>query len=325
MNNVYIIENGQQVSVSLISYFSLNSKNYMFFTKNESVQDGLIKMYVADCSGTSDSISDEEWNNLKKAMQNIIMNKFEGSFINYEAPVTINQSKAIALKQENITSIVEAYKNGVKNATNTTNKDLLAESFGEPKVEPIPDAESTPQVESTPEVNKPVEEELVMPKPADNNTPDLISKIPNNQNTLDIEKTPANMEMNATTTEPSQGNSEEVLTINNVTPPNTENTFKVSDEPNIFDQPAITEEAVNENPEIAPSDNVIPNIDIVPNSSDVSSIDSNKQVELNNRKIRLFEELISIYKEENDLLTNTDDLEKTASNLFDNNGSIGNF
>ena len=45
---------------------------------------------------------------------------------------------------------------------------------------------------------------------------------------------------------------------------------------------------------------------------------------LNNKKIKLFEELANIYREENELLkgNSSTDLEKTASNLFDNNGSL---
>ena len=75
MNNVNIIEsNGVQSTVNLINYFSDNGKNYIFYTKNETVQGGLIKIYVASQNmGVTESINDDEWTNLKKVMQSIII------------------------------------------------------------------------------------------------------------------------------------------------------------------------------------------------------------------------------------------------------------
>ena len=74
MNNVNIIENGQTINVNLVAYFNYNDKKYVFYTKNETVQDGLIKMYVAkENNGINEAITDDEWTSIKKVMQNIIM------------------------------------------------------------------------------------------------------------------------------------------------------------------------------------------------------------------------------------------------------------
>ena len=75
MNNRKTIldRSNQSLVVDLICYFSLNNKNYIFYDKNETVQDGLIKMYVAEeNSGLSNDITPDEWSNLKKIMQGII-------------------------------------------------------------------------------------------------------------------------------------------------------------------------------------------------------------------------------------------------------------
>ena len=105
------------------------------------------------------------------------------------------------------------------------------------------------------------------------------------------------------------------LNINAIKPGGIDSGFKVSNEPNIFDNPtmpfSITEEDVNST---------------VDDSIVVSQSNSNnkeKIIEINNRRIKLFEELAQTYKEENELLgQNSTNLEKTASNMFDNNGSL---
>ena len=141
---------------------------------------------------------------------------------------------------------------------------------------------------------------------------------------------------------PSLGN--EPLSINSVKPSGIESGFRVSNEPNIFDQPVpfqITEEEINTplNDVITPV-NEISNVNIFSqpienvsnnvidnnqnNKLDSSNnIDIDKKIALNERKIKLFEELASIYKEENELLKNENNsLENTASNLFNNNGTL---
>ena len=85
MNSVNILDiNGQNMFVDLISYFKDNNKNYIFYTKNENVNDGLIKMYVAkENDGAIGGLTDEEWGNLKRVMQNIIMGNSNVTFLPY--------------------------------------------------------------------------------------------------------------------------------------------------------------------------------------------------------------------------------------------------
>ncbi len=66
---------GNIETVDLIAYFKIKStnKNYVFYTKNEVVQNGLIKIYVIEVGGNN-TISDDEWMNLKKVMQGMITN-----------------------------------------------------------------------------------------------------------------------------------------------------------------------------------------------------------------------------------------------------------
>ena len=338
--------NGQPMNVELICYFSNGTKKYAFYTKNETVQDGLIKMYVAEeNSGLSNDITPDEWNNLKKIMQGIITGgATDIQFLAYANPLKLNEGKAIALNDANINAIKTAYKNNVDNSSEDTvlNKDLLSQSFGGNVDAPI----------DTPE-------------------PVQISAIPQNQNTFNMEATPVNLNTNpveevntnpfdsipkiepitpiveAPVLEnsvpeiPSLGS--EPLSINSVKPSGIESGFRVSNEPNIFDQPApfqITEEEINTplNDVITPvnevsnvnifsqpienvSNNVIDNNQN--NKLDSSNIDVDKKIALNERKIKLFEELANIYKEENELLkSENNSLENTASNLFNNNGTL---
>ena len=66
--------NGQPMNIELICYFSNGAKKYAFYTKNETVQDGLIKMYVAEeNSGLSNDITPDEWNNLKKIISIVVV------------------------------------------------------------------------------------------------------------------------------------------------------------------------------------------------------------------------------------------------------------
>jgi len=77
MNKQITIRNSQNIeeTVELISYFQNNNNNkkYLFYTKNEIVQDGLIKIYVAEeNNGSATEITAEEWTELKTIMQDII-------------------------------------------------------------------------------------------------------------------------------------------------------------------------------------------------------------------------------------------------------------
>lgn len=343
--NVNIIEsNGMNTSVNLICYFTGNNgKNYLFYTKNETVQDGLIKMYVASEVG---SIRDDEWTSLKKDMQQIIMGNSTVKFLNYSNPIRTGEARAIALNNTNIDAIKNAYSK-VTEISGGTNKDLLSQSFNE-----------TPEIQT--QVQQPQSE------------PVQISSIPNIQNNFNMEGSPVNLNTSSEPVAPVidsvpkiepinpiptpdipsvNGNGPE-LNINSVKPASgIDSGFRVSNEPNIFDQPStpfnISEEDINkpldvpvqnnnnvfsgnnDNGNIFNNASETLNTNNVPVNNDVkevsnsNKVDVNKQIELNERKIKLFTELANIYKEENDMLKNQSEVnDNTASNLFNNNGTL---
>ena len=342
MNNVDIVEsNGIKSNVTLISYFNNNNKNYIFYTKNETVQGGLIKIYVASQNnGNVEIINDDEWSNLKKIMQSIIMGNSSVSYLKYNGVLSFNESKAIALKEDNINTIKNVYNNAVGSAEQSggTNKDLLTESFGSNMSQTVNPQEPAQQVQ--------------------------LSSIPNVQNNFNMEATPVNLSTDIpvepvnpveevapfqstpiiepiSSTNPIENVSsspevslpETPLSINNIVPPEVDSGFKVSDAPNIFDQPinfgGITQEEINK-PNISESsvnDSSISSVESISNDSVPTSasndmrIDIDAQISLNERKIKLFEELANIYKEENKLLKGNNS-ENTASDLFNNNGSL---
>lgn len=343
--NVNIIEsNGMNTNVNLICYFTGNNgKNYLFYSKNETVQDGLIKMYVASEVG---SISDDEWTSLKKDMQQIIMGNSTVKFLNYSNPVRTGEARAIALNNTNIDAIKNAYSK-VTEISGGTNKDLLSQSFNE-----------TPEIQT--QAQQPQSE------------PVQISSIPNIQNNFNMEGSPVNLNTSSELVAPVidsvpkiepinpiptpdipsvNGNGPE-LNINSVKPASgIDSGFRVSNEPNIFDQPStpfnISEEDINkpldvpvqnnnnvfsgnnDNGNIFNNASETLNTNNVPVNNDVkevsnsNKVDVNKQIELNERKIKLFTELANIYKEENDMLKNESEVnDNTASNLFNNNGTL---
>lgn len=343
MNVNIVLSNGMNENVSLICYFTGNNgKNYLFYTKNETVQDGLIKMYVVCETG---SVSDVEWTDLKKDMQQIIMGTSTVKFLNYSNPVKVGEARAIALNNTNINAIKGAYSKNTDVSVGT-NKDLLSQSFNE-----IPKSDVA-KVE-----NEPIQ----------------ISSIPNVQNNFNMEGSPVNLNTNPEPVTPVidpipkvepinpvptpdipvvNGNGPE-LNINNVKQPGIESGFKVSNEPNIFDQPStpfnITEEDINKplnvpgqnnnvfmgnndngnifnNPVIEPINNNTNNNVTTTQNINTKSNDKvyvNKQIELNEKKIKLFTELANIYKEENDMLKSESEISNnTASDLFNNNGTL---
>lgn len=347
MNVNIVLSNGMNENVSLICYFTGNNgKNYLFYTKNETVQDGLIKMYVVCETG---SVSDVEWTDLKKDMQQIIMGTSTVKFLNYSNPVKVGEARAIALNNTNINAIKGAYSKNTDVSVGT-NKDLLSQSFNE-----------VPKSDVAKVENEPIQ----------------ISSIPNVQNNFNMEGSPVNLNTNPEPVTPVidpipkvepinpvptpdipvvNGNGPE-LNINNVKQPGIESGFKVSNEPNIFDQPStpfnITEEDINKpldnsaqnnnvfmgnndngnifnNPVIEPinnntSNSVDNNVSSIQdlNTTNSKQMDVSKQIELNERKIKLFTELANIYKEENDMLKSESEVnDNTASDLFNNNGTL---
>lgn len=80
MKNVEIkLPNGTVEAVELISYFQVldNGKKYLFYTKNEIVENNLIKMYVTEINSDNNVINgkipDEEWTKLKNIMKSILI------------------------------------------------------------------------------------------------------------------------------------------------------------------------------------------------------------------------------------------------------------
>lgn len=318
MNSVNILDmNGQNMSVDLISYFKDNNKNYIFYTKNENVNDGLIKMYVAkENDGAIGGLTDEEWGNLKRVMQNIIMGNSNVTFLPYSNSIKINEAKAIALNDKNINAIKKVYQDSVGNSVGSQNlnKDMLIENFGG----------STNQ-------NRPVE----------------ISAIPNVQNNFNMESTPVNLNMNSVPSSDTNANINNPLNVEPINPVNSipseplninsikpasetvgiDSGFKVSNEPNIFDQAPVSNIDNNKDASTNPFSITEEEIN-KPIINDVKkesvSVDNSKLIELNDRKIKLFEELANIYKEENDLLKNNNSY-NTASNLFNNNGTLNEY
>lgn len=343
MNVNIVLSNGMNENVDLICYFTGNNgKSYLFYTKNETVQDGLIKMYVASETG---SVSDDEWALLKKDMQQIIMGTSTVKFLNYTNPIRIGETRAIALNNTNINAIKSAYSKNTEVSIGT-NKDLLSQSFNE-----IPKSHVA-KVE---------------------NGPIQISSIPNVQNNFNMERSPVNLSTNAepvahvidpipnvkpitpvsTPDIPVVNGNGPALNINSVKQPGIESGFKVSNEPNIFDKPStpfnITEEDINKpldvpeqnnnvfmgnndngnifnNPVIEPiNNNTENNVSSTQNinTKNNNKVDVNKLIELNEKKIKLFTELANIYKEENDMLKSESEVnDNTASDLFNNNGTL---
>lgn len=78
-NNIELKKmNGEIVKAELISYFELVStgKKYVFYTLNEIVDNGLVKMYVSEVSDGTNALtgqmSDEEWTSLKSIMKSML-------------------------------------------------------------------------------------------------------------------------------------------------------------------------------------------------------------------------------------------------------------
>lgn len=182
-NQITVIDSqNQTMSVDSICYFlnNANNKKYLFYTKNEIVQDGLIKMYVTEeNNGIVNEITPDEWTNLKLIMQGII--KGEGNNITM-LPVTgtikSGGEKVIALSEVNINAIKTSYNNDTKVlATQNveSNKDLLAQSFSNP---------TSPVLETT---------SSDMTKSVTESAPEVV-----NSNS-DLESSAANLEMTSAT------------------------------------------------------------------------------------------------------------------------------
>ncbi len=81
MNNIEIrLPSNEVITVELISYFEIinSGKKYLFYTKNEVVENNLIKMYVTEVipegniMNVTEKMSEEEWTSLKNIMKSIL-------------------------------------------------------------------------------------------------------------------------------------------------------------------------------------------------------------------------------------------------------------
>ena len=93
MNSTVLLvkQNGEKLQAEIISYFEIvqSRKKYIFYTLNEAVENGLVKMYVSEVSSDmniSSNISDEEWNTIKSVMKSILTNSnnVEIKYLNWE-------------------------------------------------------------------------------------------------------------------------------------------------------------------------------------------------------------------------------------------------
>lgn len=78
MNIEFKKANGEIFTAELVSYFELvnTGKRYVFYTLNEVVENGLVKMYVSEVSSDGSSLAqqmnDEDWANLKSIMKSML-------------------------------------------------------------------------------------------------------------------------------------------------------------------------------------------------------------------------------------------------------------
>ena len=71
---------GEIVTAELISFFELTNTNkkYIFYTMNETVENDLVKLYIAEAIidenglSTGPKMSEEEWANIKSIMKSIL-------------------------------------------------------------------------------------------------------------------------------------------------------------------------------------------------------------------------------------------------------------
>lgn len=210
----------QEEQVELVCYFKKdNSKNYVFYTKNEILKDGLLKLYVAnENNGMGLGITLEEWNGLKGVMQDIICGNVKDNikFQGVTGTITINDVKEILLNPAYSSKILEKYENSeaVINFNNeNSNKSLIANAFGGIN-ETAPGKENKEESLSIPSLQN-----LTNESP----TPNVeISPIPTNKD--DLSKEPVSMNMSPTEQIPTGLESLSSLTndINNIAMPNSE-------------------------------------------------------------------------------------------------------
>lgn len=267
----------QEEQVELVCYFKKdNSKNYVFYTKNEILKDGLLKLYVAnENNGMGLGITLEEWNGLKGVMQDIICGNVKDNikFQGVTGTITINDIKEILLNPAYSSKILEKYENSeaVINFNNeNSNKSLIANAFGG-ITETAPGKENKEESLSIPSLQN-----LTNESP----TPNIeISPIPTNKD--DLSKEPVSMNMSPTEQIPTGLESLSSLTndINNIAMPNSEvnvnpldinnNVLKTTQNNNVAleqtnDQKTLEPEIKNFGVGTEPRTNIFDNITTIP-------------------------------------------------------------
>ena len=72
------LASGEVLNCELICYFELvnTGKKYIFYTQNETVENGLVKMYVSEVSNADNALmvdmAADEWTNLKSVMKSML-------------------------------------------------------------------------------------------------------------------------------------------------------------------------------------------------------------------------------------------------------------
>ena len=267
----------QEEQVELVCYFKKdNSKNYVFYTKNEILKDGLLKLYVAnENNGMGLGITLEEWNGLKGVMQDIICGNVKDNikFQGVTGTITINDIKEILLNPAYSSKILEKYENSeaVINFNNeNSNKSLIANAFGG-ITETAPGKENKEESLSIPSLQN-----LTNESPTSNIE---ISPIPTNKD--DLSKEPVSMNMSPTEQIPTGLESLSSLTndINNIAMPNSEvnvnpldinnNVLKTTQNNNVAleqtnDQKTLEPEIKNFGVGTEPRTNIFDNITTIP-------------------------------------------------------------
>lgn len=76
-------DSGETIEVDLVSFFELrsNRKKYIFYTKNEVVEEGYVKLYISEVMvegldyRLAKIMSDDDWSAIKLIMRKILTNQ----------------------------------------------------------------------------------------------------------------------------------------------------------------------------------------------------------------------------------------------------------
>lgn len=85
-------DNGETLEVDLVSYFNIksNNKQYMFYTLNEVVEAGYVKLYISEVAPEGLSfrltkiMSEDDWTMIKGIMRKILTNQISDEIVYLE-------------------------------------------------------------------------------------------------------------------------------------------------------------------------------------------------------------------------------------------------